>query len=206
MSDTSYLKFDLPVLKTLKTPPRKRTLEEYLRFEARSESKHEFIEGKFVKMANSRGPHNIIAPNFSTAIKIALKQILTKFIVFDCGQKVYFPSLDEGVYPDTLAVCEKPLYWDDNAVLLINPILVVEVLSKSTKKYDRTDKFLKYKTLDSFREYVLVEQDFCKIETFYREEPGLWRETAYTNLTDSVFLKSLGITISVAEVYENIEY
>jgi Uma2 family endonuclease len=101
-----------------------------------------------------------------TAIKIAVKQVITKFMVFDSGQKVYFPALDEGVNPDTLAVCEKPIYWDDNAILLINPILGVEIRSKSTKKYDWAGKFLKYKTLGSFREYVLVEQDFCKIETF----------------------------------------
>lgn len=200
------MKYDLPVLKTLTAPPRRRTLLEYLKFEARSASKHEFVDGKFVKMPYARGPHNEIAANFIGILKAFSKTTNPSFRVFTSDQKVYLPVLDDGLYPDTLAVSEKPIYWDDNKLLLINPILIVEVLSKSTKKYDRTEKFLKYKTLDSFREYVLVEQDFCKVETYFREEPGLWRETAYTNMADQVALKSLGISVAVADIYENIEF
>ena len=87
--------------------------------------------------------------------------------------------------------------------MLINPILVVEVLSKSTQKYDRTGKFDKYKTLESIREYVLIRQDEYYAEVWYRKEPGLWQETIIKNVSDNLTLQSVGITISMQNIYEN---
>jgi len=126
-------------------------------------------------------------------------------IVFSSAQLVYLQSLDACVYADALAVCEKPLYWDDNQLLLINPILVVEVLSKSTSRYDRTGKFDKYKTLDSFREYVLIRQDECYAEVWFRESPGRWQETIITEMTGHLPLQSVGISVSMESIYLNVE-
>ena len=111
-----------------------------------------------------------------------------------------------GVYPDVSAVSEKPIYFQGNDLLLINPILIVEVLSKSTSKYNRTQKFDEYKTLESFREYVLIDHKKNRVETHYREEYDLWRERKYTDLNDNVVLKSLGCTISMGMIYRNIEF
>ena len=116
----------------------------------------------------------------------------------------YLPVLDESVYADTLAVCEKPLFWDDDDLLLINPILVVEVLSKSTQRYDRTSKFDKYKTLESFKEYVMIRQNECYAEVWYRERPGLWHETIVTDIDDKLPLQSLGVEISMKRIYKNV--
>ena len=179
------------------------TLAEYLRKEAKSADKHEFINGNIIKMPYSKGPHNIISANISAEMKFAFKKLPTKYVVFTSDQKVYFPSLDEGVYADALAVCEKPIYWDDEKLLLINPIIVVEVLSKSTQKYDRTGKFDKYKTLESIREYVLIRQDEYYAEVWYRKEPGLWQETIIKDISDNLSLQSVGITISMQNIYEN---
>ena len=179
------------------------TLAEYLRKEAKSVDKHEFINGNIIKMPYSKGPHNIISANISAEMKFAFKKLPAKYVVFTSDQKVYFPSLDEGVYADSLAVCEKPIYWDDEKLLLINPIIVVEVLSKSTQKYDRTGKFDKYKTLESIREYVLIRQDEYYAEVWYRKEPGLWQETIIKNVSDNLTLQSVGITISMQNIYEN---
>lgn len=123
---------------------------------------------------------------------------------------VYFPSLDQGVYADALAVCEKPLYWDDNQLLLINPIIVVEVLSKISgtppaSKYDRTGKFDKYRTLESIREYVLIRQDECYAEVWYRESPGRWQETIVTDIKSELPLQSVGIKIAMEWIYKNVE-
>ncbi len=193
----------------LNKPVRKYTLEEYLRKEARSLEKHEFINGQIIKMPYAKGPRNIISANMIFELKLNFKKIAEKYIVFPSDQKVYFPRLDEGVYADALAVCKKPLYWDDNELLLINPILVVEVLSKSTQKYDRTSKrnaarFDKYKTLESFNEYVLIRQDEPYAEVWFRERPGLWHETIITDINDSIPLKSVGIEIAMKNVYENV--
>jgi Uma2 family endonuclease len=190
----------------LKKPTRKYSLEEYLRKEGHSIHKHEFINGEIIKMPNARGPHNLIAMN--TAIEVAnfTENQQKNVMVFGSDQKIYFPSLDEGVYADALAVCEKPLYWDDNDLLLINPLLVVEVLSKSTQRYDRTGKFEKYKTLDSFKEYVLIRQDEYYAEVWYREHPGFWQETIVRDINGMIPLQSLGIEISMKRVYRNITF
>lgn len=193
-----------PPLK-LSRPVRRYTLEQYLRKEAKSIHKHEFIDGQIIKMPYAKGPHNIISVNMMTEMAINFRMLKEKYIVFPSDQLVYFPSLDAGVYADALAVCDKPLYWDDEQLLLINPILVVEVLSKSTSRYDRTGKFDKYKTLESFREYVLIRQDECYAEVWFRESPGRWQETIITEMTGHLPLQSVGISISMESIYLNVE-
>lgn len=189
-----------------KPVPRRYTLEEYLRREEKSVHKHEFYNGKIIRMGYARGPHNEIAMNIGTAIRYAVRPLGKKYRIFSSDQKIYLPALNFGLHPDAVVVSEQPAYWDDNKLLLINPLLIVEVLSKSTRGYDRGSKFDEYKTLPSFREYVLVEQDKVYVESRFREEPGLWRETVQTEPGGEIFLKSIGCSISLADVYENIEF
>lgn len=188
-----------------KEPERTYSLEEYLRKEAKSKYKHEFIDGQIIRMPFAKGPHNIISANLIAQLNIQFDQSDQNYIVFSADQKIYFPTLNEGVYADALAVCDRPMYWDDEELLLINPIVVVEVLSKSTSKYDRSGKFEKYKTLDSFKEYVLVRQDQPYVETWHQLEKGLWKETIVTDLTASVSLASVGIEIAMGRIYRNVE-
>ena len=195
----------LAVLKPTK-PPRLYTLEEYLRFEARSPDKHEYYNGKIVKMAYARGPHNIIAVNITTQLVNLIESLGKNYIVLNSDQKIYLPKLNFSLGADVLVVCEEPAYWDDNEVLLINPLLVVEVLSKSTQKYDRTSKFDEYKTLPTFREYVLVRQDVQSVETRFLEEPGLWRETLVEEPDGNAFLKSIGGSLSLKAIYKHVKF
>ncbi|AEE48526.1 Uma2 family endonuclease [Haliscomenobacter hydrossis] len=188
----------------VKKEPRLFTLEEYLEREKRTQYKHEYENGKIVRMAYSRAPHNEIAANIIAALKTAIRRLNTKYRVYSSDQKIYFPELNHGAYADALVVCEQPEFWEGNDLLLINPLLVVEVLSDSTARYDRNGKFSKYKTLPSFKEYVLVKQNRSYIETWYREEPDLWRETIVTDLTQTIELRSLGCSIALGDVYENI--
>lgn len=190
----------------LHKPTRKYTLEEYLRKEANSTHKHEFINGEIIKMPNARGSHNLIAMNIAVEMTNTTESLGKNYLFHGFDQKIYFPSLDEGVYADSLAVCEKPLYWDNDDLLLINPILVVEVLSKSTQKYDRSGKFDKYKTLESFKEYVMIRQDICYAEVWYRERPGLWHETIVTDIEGKLPLQSLGVEISMKRIYKNVSF
>jgi Uma2 family endonuclease len=205
MFETTFAQPAQPPLQ-LKKKERFVTLREYVLWEAKRDEKYEYHNGKIVKMAYARGPHNEITVNVTAALKAAIRMLTKKYRVFSGDQKIYLPEVNHGVYPDAVAVCEAPEYWDDDTLLLVNPLLIVEVLSKSTQKYDREGKFDLYKTRPSFEEYVLVRQDTCEVETRYREEPGLWRETVVTDPNGSVFLKSLGCSISVADIYENIEF
>ena len=156
-------------------------------------------------MPYAKGPHNLITVNVIFELSLRFRTLEKKYLVFPSDQKIYFPSLDEGVYANALAVCEKPLYWDDQELLLINPIIVVEVLSRSTQRYDRTGKFDKYKTLESLREYVLIRQDQHYAEVWYREKPGFWHETIVTDINGEIPLQSVGISLPMPAIYQNVE-
>lgn len=187
-------------------PTRKYTLEEYLRKEGSSLHKHEYINGEIIKMPNARYNHNLIAMNVAVEMANVIEEAEKNYQVLGSDQKIYLPNLDESVYADTLAICEKPLFWDDDDLLLINPILVVDVLSKSTQRYDRTGKFDKYKTLESFKEYVMIRQNECYAEIWFRERPGLWHETIVTNIDGKLPLQALGIEISMKRIYKNVNF
>jgi Uma2 family endonuclease len=189
-------------------PPKKErlyTLAEYLEREENSRELHEYYNGKIIKLPMARGPHNIITGNMTIQLGIASKSMGNKFILMVGQQLVYLPKLNFSLYPDALVVSDTPQYFDQNEVLLINPTLIVEVLSKSTKKYDRNDKFDEYRTLDSFQEYVLIDQKNCYIEIRHREQKDFWRYSEITNINDSIFLKSIGVSIAVADIYANIK-
>jgi Uma2 family endonuclease len=201
--DTNIATFPLAVLKPEKQP-RLYTLAEYLRREEHSEELHEYYDGIITKLPMARTPHNLISTNIGTALNMAFMAQKKDYYVLSGQQLVYLPKLNTSLYPDVLVVCETPQYFDTNEVLLINPIIIIEVLSGSTGRYDRTAKFDKYKTLDSFKEYVLINQKKCAIETRFREEPDLWREKTYTELTDSLYLKSVDCRIDLSMIYRKV--
>ena len=195
----------LAVLKPEKQT-RSYTLAEFLRREEKSEELHEYYNGIITKLPIARGPHNLIITNVGAALKYNSKAQGKNYLVYSGQQMVYLPTLNHGVYPDVLVVTDTPLYWDNNEVLLINPILIVEVLSKSTKSYDRKSKFAEYKTLDSFQEYILIDQNKCYIETYFKEKPNSWQGTDYMDINSTIYLRSLDCSIDMADIYENIAF
>ncbi len=194
----------LAVLKPTK-PPRLYTLAEYLQKEEKALRKHEYHNGKIIAMPYTRLPHNQISANILVALTIALEKSDKDYTVVGSDQLVYIPELNVGLYPDALVVCEKPEFYDDGQLLLTNPVLVVEVLSKSTRNYDLKGKFDLYKTLPSFREYVLVEQNKIFLETRFRVEPNLWRENRETEIEATLKLESLGISLLMKDIYKKIQ-
>jgi Uma2 family endonuclease len=204
MTDDRYIMQPQPQL-GLKKSSRSVSLLQYVQREANSDEKYEFHNGKIVKMPFARGPHNEITLNIGAAIKQATRKLDKRYRIFSGDQKIYLPEINYGVYPDVVVVDGAPVYWDDDTLLLINPLLVVEVLSRSTQRHDRTSKFDLYKTRVSFQEYVLVRQDSYEVETRYREAPDLWRETVVTRLDAEIPLRSLGCTLKMAEIYEFVE-
>jgi Uma2 family endonuclease len=201
--DTNITINPLAVLPPVKKP-RLYTLAEFLRRSENSDELLEYYDGIITKLPMARGPHNEIIMNIGTALNISIKSNGKKYRVMGGQQKVYMPALNWGVFPDVLVITDKPLYWDDNQVLLINPIVVIEVLSRSTKRHDRTTKFTDYKTLESFQEYVLIDQNKCYVETHFKEESNVWKGTDHKDINGSIYLKSIDCTISLADIYENI--
>ncbi len=204
-SNTNIATFPLAVIKTLKEPPRF-TLGAYLQREENSRELHEYYNGIIIKLPMAKGPHNIIVANMTAELIIAFRANDKDYTVMGSQQLVYLPDLNFSLYPDVLTVAETPQYWDKNEVLLTNPLLIIEVLSRSTKKYDQNGKFDEYKTLPSFKEYVLISPDKCRVETRFREAPNLWRDTVYTNMSDSIELKSVGCTLDMSLIYKKITF
>jgi Uma2 family endonuclease len=184
--------------------PKVYTFEQYLRREEKATEKHEFYNGKIIKMPGGTDIHSEIAGNVIASLKITVRALPKKFKVYTSDLKIRIESLDAGVYPDALVICEQPEYWQDRRDVITNPLLIVEVLSPSTKAFDR--KFDLYKELPSFKEYVLVSTDTPSVETRFREETDLWRMRTETNIAASVALRSLGIAIAMTDIYENIVF
>jgi Uma2 family endonuclease len=181
------------------------SIEKYLDKEAMSPEKHEYYNGKIRKMPGSSYNHNKIGANIIIALGQIFETNHLSFEVISSDQKVFIPKLNQVLYPDALVVYQKPEFWNGRKDVLLNPILIVEVLSPATEKYDRQDKFMSYKNIPTFMEYVMVRQDTKEVETWYREETHLWRETTY-NDHGEVKLTSIGISISMDKIYRNIEF
>ncbi|NJN33490.1 MAG: Uma2 family endonuclease [Saprospiraceae bacterium] len=196
------------ILKDIKSirKPKAYTFEAYLRREEKAIEKHEFYQGKIVKMPGGTDIHSEIAGNMIATLKNAVRPLPKKFKVYTSDLKIRIESLDSGVYPDALVICVEPEYWQGRRDVIVNPLLVVEVLSPSTEGYDRLGKFELYKELPSFQEYVLINTDKYSVETRFREEPDLWRIRTETNKDNPIALRSLGVSISMTDIYENIVF
>jgi Uma2 family endonuclease len=179
------------------------TIEEYLDIERRTGIKHEFYNGKIVPKEVSTIQHNVISQNILFGIELNLDST-PEYWIFGSNQKIYLSDYEIYVYADALMVSGKPIESDDETSAIVNPILIIEVLSGSTAKYDGGDKFVKYQSLDSFKEYVLIRQGKPEVKTFFREENDLWRTKDFEGIENSVYFKSIDVTLPLSRIYKNI--
>ena len=172
------------------------SFEEYLVLEEKAPYKNEYHRGKIVAMSGGTFDHNTIAQNAGNAIGNALRKKKKKCRVANSDQKIYIADYDKGVYPDVSIYCEKPTYYKSRKDVLTNPVLILEVLSNSTEDYDRGKKFTQYRSLPSFKEYVLINQYQAKVESWYKQEENVWRISNAEGLNSTIHLYSLDITIA----------
>lgn len=179
------------------------TWAEYLERERAAETKSEFYDGEVFAMAGATRRHNLIAGDVARHLGNALAGGNCE--VYGSDMRVRCPN-GPGTYPDVSVACD-PLFEDDTEDTLLNPVVIVEVLSPSTEAYDRGKKFESYRGITSLREYVLVSQDHCLIEHFVRQsEFDRWLLTSYNQPEDQVQLLTLGVSLSVEEVYARIDF
>jgi Uma2 family endonuclease len=178
---------------------------EYLEFERKSESKHEFIDGEVFAMSGASRAHNLICVNLSRRISNQLDGKNCEVYASDMRVKI---SARQYVYPDVIVVCGEAKLSDDKFDNLLNPTIIIEVLSDSTEAYDRGTKFKNYRKLDSLQEYILIAQDKPSIERFVRQPNGTWNISANDTegLESSVELTSIGCTLHLTEVYEHVVF
>ena len=200
---TSELKF---FAMTTDIETRKYSIEEYLVLEAGAKEKLEYFNGKIRPMPGGTPLHNEIALKTGAILLSLVKQLKRKYKVYNSDMKIWIGNLQHFVYPDAVVVCEKPVLYPGRKDIITNPLLIVEVLSPSTKEYDRHDKFLEYRTIPSFREYACLRQDAVEGVAFYREQEGLWRESNAMGKEAVLPLRSLGVELPLGEVYEDVEF
>jgi Uma2 family endonuclease len=179
------------------------TEDDYLDQELRSEAKHELLHGVIVAMTGASREHNAIAGNIVGLLRVLLKE--RRCLVFPSDQRVHIEATGLFTYPDVSVACDGLRFHPKNRDTLLNPCLLVEVLSDSTEAYDRGAKFAHCRTLPSLLEYVLVAQHERKIEHYRRLDTGQWVLTVYEGNDAAAELPALGCELSLAEVYDKLD-
>lgn len=174
------------------------TPEEYLAWERSSDEKHEYFDGEVFAMAGASEEHNLIVTNIVATLWIALRQRPCK--VYPSDLRVKIPSTGLYTYPDASVLCDRPEFEDDAADTLLNPQVIFEVLSEFTEDYDRGTKFKHYRSITSFREYVLVSQTEILVEHSTRQDDGSWLLRDH-HAGGRLVLASTGCEIAVDELY-----
>ena len=178
------------------------SFEEYLVLEETADEKHEYQDGEIVQMTGGTTDHNKIALNFASNLKFALKR--KQYDIFMGDVKLWIPTYRQGTYPDVMLIKGESLYYGSGKTTVINPRLIVEVLSKSTQKYDQGDKFFYYRSIPQFEEYILVSQDQYYVMQFNKTQEGKWLLSEYMGVNSTLSLNSVEFQISFPELYENV--
>jgi phenylacetic acid degradation protein len=178
---------------------RQYTIEDYLREEVVSSQKHEYYRGEIFLMSGAKADHNRIVGNLYIGLWEKLKGSTCE--AFNDDQRVYVEKNTLFTYPDVSIVCGEPVFYNNDQFNLMNPIVIIEVLSPSTQKYDKEGKFLLYQDLPSFGEYFLFDSRSVSVQQFIRDTKGNWNPREYNNLSDTVVFETLGVGLPLEEIY-----
>ena len=180
------------------------TPDEYLNFEVNADIRHEYINGEIIPMTGGTPEHNEIASILNAALRIALKG--KPYSIFVADQRLWIPDRNLYTYPDVMVV-PRPLQRQQGRTdTITNPVMVAEVLSKSTKSYDRDEKFSAYRTIPTFQEYLLIDQYTPHVEQYCKTDAHTWIFTEYNDMESSISLSSIPFEIRLADFYENVEF
>ncbi|MDQ3133039.1 MAG: Uma2 family endonuclease [Acidobacteriota bacterium] len=182
----------------------KLTPEEYLEFERKSEIKHEYFDGEIFAMSGAKRNHNKITTNLSGLVWQHLKSKNCEN--YSSNMRVFVPETGLYTYPDLVVVCGEPKFKDDVFDTLLNPVLLIEVLSDSTEGYDRGKKFQHYRSIESLQEYVLVAHDEARIEKYVKRGDGFWFFTEAVGVESEIEFASIECRIALGEVYDKIDF
>jgi phenylacetic acid degradation protein len=180
------------------------TIEDYLREEEGSNQRHEYYQGEIFLMSGAKADHNIIIVNLLFSLKTKLNGSPCE--VFNADQRVHVQQNTLFTYPDLSIVCGEPEYYNNDTLNLTNPAVIVEVLSPSTKNYDRGDKMRLYQDLPSLREYIMVDSQAVLVEHFAKDEQNEWVLKKYDRLDDNFLVGTAGVCLSLAEIYEKARF
>ncbi len=178
--------------------------EEYLARERVAQLRSEYYGGEIFAMAGGSPRHSLIGANTIAALNMALRGRPCAVYTNDLRIRVSATGL--YTYPDASVICGKLEFDDEHRDTVLNPTLLVEVLSESTEAYDRGKKFRHYQRLPTLKDYVLISQEIPRVERFARNADGTWTLTAVEGLDQSIELPSIGVTLQLAEVYQRVDF
>jgi Uma2 family endonuclease len=178
--------------------------DEYLRLERQAEYKNEYLNGEIFAMSGASRQHNLLTVNIGAELNRQLKGKPSEAYMSDMRVKVRSSTF--YTYPDVAVVCGEPQFEDKEVDTLLNPTLLVEVLSQSTERCDRIAKTSYYRTIDSLQEYLLVAQHWFRVEQYLRQPNGQWSLTEYTSPDEAVQLPSIDCVLRLSDIYDKVVF
>jgi Uma2 family endonuclease len=180
------------------------TPEEYLEFEINSPERHEYINGEIIPMTGGLPNHNLIIGNLYAALNFLLKR--EPYFVFVTDQRVWIPKQRIHTYPDIMVVAGALQLQTGRKDTITNPLLIVEVLSKSTQSYDQGNKFKFYRTIPSFQEYILIDQYSIHVEQYYKTESNQWIFSEKDGEESILKFNKIPFEIVLADIYNKVDF
>ncbi len=178
------------------------TPEEYLALEEKAIDKSEYHDGEIIPMTGGTTNHNKLALNFCRKFPLTINN--QDYEIFINDVRLWIPQIRRYFYPDIMVIQGNPVYQGSNSTIVTNPCLIIEVLSSSTKDYDRGGKFLYYRSIPEFREYILIDQYSYHIEQFAKNSNNKWVLTEYDSEDAILVLESVEFQIPLRDIYERI--
>ena len=179
------------------------TPEQYLEQERKAEYRSEYFDGQLLAKTGSSADHCTIVGNIAVGIHQQFRKRTCE--VYANMMRLKVSKTSSYFYPDVVAVCGKPQFEDDEQDILLNPIVIIEVLSPSTESYDRGTKFAHYRTINSLSDYLLIAQDKIHVEHYVRQSDRSWLFSEYKLAKDKFQIDSIGCEVSLEEIYEKVE-
>jgi Uma2 family endonuclease len=180
------------------------TPKEYLELETKAEYKSEYRDGKIVPMIGGTTNHNEIAGNFYAHLKFGLRS--KNYRVYFSDVRLWIPHYRQYTYPDVMVIQGEPVYSEPNTTTVMNPVLIIEVLSKSTQNYDQGDKFSYYRSIPEMQEYILVSQHQFHVMQHIKIEEGKWLLTDYRSEDSILKINSVDFDITIRELYSGVNF
>jgi Uma2 family endonuclease len=179
-------------------------MEQYLQFERAQERKHEYYAGEIVALAGTSERHNVILTNLIAGLHGQLRKRPCN--LYPSDMRVKIPRSRTYTYPDISVVCGSPTYDDPKRDTLVNPMVIIEILSPSTEAYDRGKKFASYRMIESLQEYIMVSQEKLLIEQYVRQSDHQWALIVHMYRDTTVQLQAIQCQLAVADIYENVDF
>lgn len=180
---------------------RKYTIEEYLEMEMQADTKHEYFQGELLAMAGTGVQHNIITSNLFRDIAGFLRGKSCR--PFNSDLRIHIPANTLFTYPDISIICGETITLDNDQYNVLNPAVIIEVLSPATRNYDRGTKFTLYRDIPSLKEYILVDSESIKIEAYYINQQQHWELQEYSSRENQLLIQTIHLSLPLTAIYED---